>query len=559
MFLAPDLIRKKRVLYLWAGVTLTIGLLILRLMTIQIGHGPEYARRAFAQRTWFVDVELSRGLIYDRHLTPLTDPEPRHNLAVFPSPVRNNAKAARLLSPLIGLPEEELNRRLSDQAGVWLAQGLSPDAAETVRKLEIPGVLVVTQSVRYGPGSLARHLVGYIKPSENRGQLGLEGTYDDRLRGERPGRVIAFHDAYGRVIPGLGVRTAKPPGKEPLDLILTIDGRIQRLAEESLDRAAVERGAAVVLNPRTGEVLAMASRPNYDQGAWAKNPASLGGSFLVNRAVSAYPPGSVFKIVTAAAALEEGVTSLDEEFFCRGFYQLGQQIYRCYRSDSGGHGKLTFKEALAQSSNPVFVEIGVERLGGEKLREYARRFGFGEVSSLRLWNEDPGSLPELGERDPLGEVALMSFGQGKLTATPVQIAQALAIVANDGVRVPLKIVDKVRRQNGQVIWKAPRATGTRVIERRTARLLQEALEAATGPGGTGRQANFPGVRVAGKTGSAEKRNSDGSTTTHAWFAGYFPADRPEYVIVILVEDGGSGGGRAAPIFREIGEGIMKLR
>lgn len=546
-------------LYLWAGVTLAVWLLVVRLMFIQIWQGPEFARRAFVQRTWSLEVDISRGIIFDRNLIPLTDPGERYNLAVFPSPARDNTKAARMLAPILGVPEEQLTRKLSDLSGEWLVQGISPSAADTVRKMDLPGILVVTQPVRYGPGSTARHLVGYIKPSENRGQLGLEGTYDDRLRGDRPSRVIAFHDAHGRVIPGLGIRTVKPPGKEPLDLILTIDRQIQWAVEEALDRASVERGAVVVLSPRTGEVLAMASRPDYDQGTWANNPEDQAGSFLINRAVGAYPPGSVFKIVTAAAALEEGVTSLDEEFFCSGSYQLGQQTYRCYLFDQGGHGGLTFKDALAQSSNPVFVEIGVERIGGEKLIDYARRFGFGEVTSLRLWNEEPGNLPQLGDRDPLGEVALMSFGQGKLTATPLQIAQAMAIVANDGVRVPLRLVEKVRRQNGEVVWKAPRPGGTRVIERRTAQLLQEALEAATQPGGTGRQAYISGVTVAGKTGSAEKLNRDGTTGVHAWFVGYFPADNPEYVVAVLVEDGGSGGGRAAPIFREIGEGIMKGR
>lgn len=528
-----------------------------RLYHLQIVRGPEYARMAFHQRTLSLPVGGRRGQILDRNGEPLTDPRPGWGVAAFPPLIKDAQGAARALADMLYRPELEDDLAWATKRDpVWLATGVDEGTAKAIQAMGLPGIVAAPVGDRYGAGALARHLVGYI--NQEGGKLGLEQAFEQELAGDAVPSMVAYLDGTGNPLSGLGIRAVVPGrGKAPYDVHTTIEMRIQQAVEHVLDRhthpdGGPLRGAAVVMDPHTGEVLAMASRPQYEYG-------DLGvGSELLNRAVAGYPPGSIFKAIVAAAALERGEVSLDERFHCPGHYTVDG--HRFTESKEGGHGDITFREAVAQSCNIVFLQIGHERLGTEALTEAARRFGFGSLTGPfgpdHAWSEEqPGAVPE---PDDPGAVQV-AFGQATLKVTPLQVARAFAAIANGGKLPPVRLVSQVTSPDGEVMSRPPGGSAERVISRTTALTLQKALSAVTAPEGkgTGRSAWIEGVGSAGKTGSAEGGESpDGRQKVHAWFAGYMPAWAPRYVIVVTVEEGQAGGQVAAPIFREIGQAIL---
>lgn len=541
---------------LWLAVLLLVLLSSLgyRLYGIQVANGPKYARIAVGQRTLDLPVTSRRGAILDRNGLPLTDAQSRWGVALFPPLVADRAKTAARLQPLLSAAAMQAFRQgVTGGDAVWIAQELTEAEADQVAALRLPGIHVAPTGSRYGPESLARHLVGYA--NDQGGQLGLEAVYDRELRGEAVPHLAVIVDGRGDALMG-GPHLVKPrSGKEPYNLHTTIDLRVQQAVEEVLDTTQQPgggplRGAVVVLEPKSGEVLAMASRPDYRQD---RNPATQPNhelSLLVNRAVVAYEPGSIFKAMVAAEALEQGVVSLDEVFDCPGTYTLNGHVI-----GDTAKGQMSFREAMGRSCNVAFIKVGYERLGEERLLAAARRFGFGEATGLRgLWGEADPPLPKL---EFGGDVAAFAFGQGGLLVTPLQMARAYAAIANGGTLPPLQLVKAVRGQDGRVMARVP-AVGEarRIISRKTAAELQQALLAVTDPkgSGTGTKAWVEGVGSAGKTGSAEGM-LNGRPITHAWFVGYFPLNRPRYVISVFIEGGELGGEYAAPLFRRIAEAI----
>jgi penicillin-binding protein 2 len=542
---------------LWLGVLFFFMLAALggRLYQLQIVQGPRLARMAYTQRTLALPVASRRGMIYDRRGEPLTDPQSGWGVAAFPPLVTDAAGEAARLAPLLRMTPAEVEAKLRGREPSWVAR-VDQRLADRVAAMGLPGIAVGPAGERYGPDALAQHLVGYINQSG--GMLGLERAFERELAGEGA-QLVARLDGRGRPLGARPIEVALPDlGKLPYDLHTTLDARIQGAVEAVLDRHAVGqrafRAAAVVLNP-AGEVLALASRPAFDYRALdglLKTPGR--GSFLLNRAVSAYAPGSVFKAVVAAAALEAGKVSMEETFFCPGHYTIGGLTF--HDADPGGHGRLTFAEAVARSCNVVFLQVA-QRVGVSGLRAEAERFGFGQKTGAlgRDWPEEQsGRVPPRGSE---GAVQ-MAIGQGDLTATPLQVARAFAAIANGGLLPAVRLVTAVRSPEGEVIERIPRVQPARIMAPETARLLHRALLGVTAPNGrgTGRLAWTP-VGVAGKTGSAEGVDSDGKRATHAWFAGYFPAEAPQYVMVVMVEGGGSGGAVAAPLFREVADVILR--
>ncbi len=390
-----------------------------------------------------------------------------------------------------------------------------------------PGLVLVRFAQRYGDGSLARHVVGYVNPADGRGVAGLEAVYDNWLRARDLEGVAVLTDATGRPLPAGSLRYVAP-GRAAL--VTTLDRDVQALVERIMD-TRVTRGAVVVVDAGSGDVLALASRPHFDP----RHPADVldrADAPFVNRALAAYPPGSVFKLVVLAAARAEGLAGEEEA------------------------------RALARSVNPVFVRLGLE-LGAGRLLEYARRLGLGEPVGLGLPGEARGFLP-----DPAGvqqgELANLAIGQGPVLVTPLQVARLLFWLVRGGSPAPLRLVKELWSADGIVYPPAPapaefplpRQSGIRA---EVARWVRRALEA--GPRiGTGTRAQPAGIRAAGKTGTAEtgRRLPDGRAETHAWFAGYLPAGTPRYIVVVLVEGGGSGGLVAAPVFRAVAEGLLAL-
>lgn len=535
---------------LWVGLALFLSLLAMggRLFYLQGVQGQSLSAEAGSQQRQELPVGDGRGLILDREGRPLHAPDSYLGIAVFPA-LAGQDPAARLrvadrLGTALGGEYREQMARLHP---FWAAPRVSDEQAAFIDGLGLPGVQVVARQDRYGPSSVARHLVGYAWGEHREG---LEAQWDEALQGPQPLLAVTV-DGKGRALSGLGVQAVELTGKPAHDLVTTIDYDIQKAVEEVLDREKVTKGAVVVSDPKTGEILAMASRPNLGQ-----SPPD--GDFI-NRAVRAYPPGSVFKVVVAAAALEAKAVTLEEEFECTGSVEVaGHKFGEAKRE---GHGRLTFADAIAQSCNVTFMEVGANRLGGPALMDAARRFGFGQASHLGppradgiggpLWGELPGQLSRMSTP---GELAQVSFGQGSLTVTPLQMTAVMNAVANGGVQMPLRLIKEQRGPDGEAVWRPAGERPRRLMGEVTARQMQAALAGVTEPTGkgTGKAAWVEKWGSAGKTGTAEV----GDNRTHAWFTGYVPEFKPRYTIVVLVEDGDSGGGVAAPVFREIAMAIL---
>jgi len=541
---------RRRLVVLFLFLTITLAFLGWRLGKIALIWGPDLARGAVKQRSLASPLESPRGQVLDRNLVPLTFPVRRLSLFLFPSLFQDQEGTRRLLEKELGESWlQPWSKWLERREPVVLRPDLSPGAWQRLRQLALPGVLVAEEEIRYGPDALARHLVGYVGP-DGLGLAGLEKEFDHYLyRGWAPA-VAALVDGRGKLISTRGYRLLPGgPLEETKDLVLTIDAKIQKVVEEVLDENGVSRGAVVVLAVKTGEILALASRPNFDQNEVARFLSEEKTAPLLNRAVEAFQPGSLFKLVLLAAGLEERQLDLRSSFYCPGFIDIGNRRFRCYQSE--GHGSISLREALAQSCNVTFIQVG-RKLGGTTILRYARRFGFGQKATTDLGYENVGLLPEPTGLDP-AELANLSLGQGQLLVTPLQVAQFTQAVANDGVLISPHVIREVRTRRGLAIFRPQVPPGRRVMSPQTAARIREAMLAVTEEG-TGQLAWLPEGGSAGKTGSAETGRSG---LSHAWFTGYAPAGRPQYVVTVLVEEGGAGGTRAAPLFRQILEGIGK--
>jgi len=530
------------------------GLLIARLFYLQIIENTNLVRQSLSMRMQEVLIDVPRGEIVDRTGFPLTNTTQHFTIVIFPGQITNSQMLSKQLAQITGGSSEVfLSQLTTNKRPFKLKMKIDGVVGEKINRLKIPGVVVVSERSRYGYSSLAAHVTGYINSVDNEGVSGIEGMYDDVLRGNQPEYATALVDATDQVIPGLGYKRLRlSGGLAASNVVLTLDLDIQKNVEHVMDQHAIN-GAVVVLRPSTGEILAMASRPNFNANHLG-DYLTQSTSPLLNRAVSAYQPGSVFKLVTAAAALESEIVKPDDQFYDPGYIEVNKLRFNGWDYDKGGRGQLTFMEALAYSSNPVFIEVGL-RLGAETLLSFAQKFGFGHKSRLNFSGEVAGNLPTIEALFP-GELANFAIGQGEFEATPLQVASLVGTIANDGIKVDPYLVSKLTNSEGIVVKSYGISSGTRVLSKKTARQLQEMMKAVT-RFGTGQTAFVEGLGSAGKTGSAEtgRRNETGQGISHAWFAGYGPLENPQYAIVVFVEDGMSGGDVAAPIFGEILSGI----
>ena len=548
--------RASRIYYLTLFFVIISSLLIMRLYYLQVIENTNFVRLSLSMRMQEVPIEVPRGEIIDRTGLALTNTGQQFTIIIFPGQIKNQQMATMQLAELTGVPREFfLSQMTSNKRPFKLKIKISAVTGEKINNLKIPGVVVVSERSRYGYSSIAAHVKGYINSVDNEGVSGIERMYDDVLRGNQPEYASVLVDATDRVIPGLGYKRLRlDEGSGPNNVMLTLDRGIQKNVERLMDRHSIN-GAVVVLCPSTGEILAMASRPNFDANHLG-DYLTQSTAPLLNRAVSSYQPGSVFKLVTAAAALECGIVSPDDKFYDPGYIEVNNLRFNGWDYEKGGRGALTFTEALAYSSNPVFIQVGL-KLGAEKLNYFAQQFGFGRKSNLNFNGEVAGNLPSLNNIYP-GELANFSIGQGQFEATPLQVASLVATIANDGIKVDPYLVSKLTNSEGIVVKKYDVPSGTRVISKKTARQLQEMMTAVTRIG-TGQTAYVEGLGSAGKTGSAEtgRTNEKGQGISHAWFAGYGPLKNPQYAIVVFIEDGMSGGDVAAPLFAEILSGIYE--
>ncbi|SMC59181.1 peptidoglycan D,D-transpeptidase FtsI family protein [Sporomusa malonica] len=536
------------------------GLLIMRLFYLQVIQGPQLALEGLNIRVQELPVDVARGEILDRNHLPLTNTAQQYSIVIFPGQVEDKPVMLTRIDSIIGLPhdllEASLRRLNSNEYPFRLIGGIASNTAKQINDMQIPGAVAVAEKVRYGHGALAAHVVGYINSADNKGVSGIEGMYDELLRGSQPEYVAAIVDASQQLIPGLGYKRMKlTAGNRETNIVLTIDKQIQQKVEQIMDRTIV-KGAVVVMRPNTGEILAMASRPAFDANNLS-HYLEQNSAPLLNRAVSSYQPGSVFKLVVAAAALENKTVKMDDVFFDPGYIDVNNTRFQGWDYERGPKGRLTITEAMAHSSNPVFIEIAL-KIGSDKLIVMAQKLGYGSRTKLEFLGESEGNLPEADQLYP-GDLANLAIGQGFCEATPVQIAQTVATIVNDGIKIEPYIVSSLTSPEGITVKRFHEShPNVRVMSRQTAERLRGMMAAVT-QYGTGQAANVEGLGSAGKTGSAEtgRKNITGQGINHAWFAGYAPLEHPNYVIVVFVEEGMSGSNVAAPIFREIAATILK--
>jgi len=525
--------RQRRILLIILLFMLLFSFHAYSLFYLQLLSGSALAEEAVNQRTPGLVLDSGRGDILDRHGTSLLDSSEKEVLAAFPFIYRDNMEEVRQV-----LRSPELINKISEKAGQntpFVAKKASTLSLEGAglegsglegSDINLPGLVPVEKEIRYGPGSLAHHAVGYVQRDSGRGVYGVEALFDEYLAGDDPSRLVAPVDAKNNFIEGLGYRLQESSGvNTPRNVVLTIDNELQKAVEEIMDKL-VEVGAVVVTDPSNGDLLAVASRPHFDP-LHVEDYLDDGERHpMINRAVYQYQPGSVFKTVLAAAALEEGTVSLYEP--------VGD--------------KEIFKEAMAHSCNPSFMTLA-EKLGWEKIRDYALAMGAGEETGWPLF-EKTASIPG-PDIDP-AELDNKAIGQGSLEVTPLEIARMMSVIANDGVKRELRLVKKIENEAGRAVRYYSPSQGNKVLSSSTANQLKYMLQAVTDYG-TGTQADIPGTSVGGKTGTAAStgrwRNEE--EITNYWFVGMVPLESSRAVIVVFMEEPG-----ASLVFREVGQAFL---
>jgi len=546
---------KKRVGSLFLMCATVTLFLIGRLFWVQVAKNEHYRKLALDQRLYPVPVDARRGTIRDVKGRELAVSVSADAVYAIPADIDDPLETAKQVSRILGLDAETVRKKLSEpQATVWIDRRVDPEKAASLRKLNLRGIGFAERGQRFYPkDKLAAHVLGIVG-IDNQGLEGIEVQYDSFLQGTR-GQVRSERDATGKEIPG-GVTEFIPP-VDGNDLYLTIDEVIQYIVERELDKGMAElkakRGMILAMDPKTGAVLAMASRPAYNPNRYFEESDSLRRNPIVS---DAYEPGSTFKIVTAAAALEEGVVRPDDTFFDPGFIKVGDRHLRCWLA--GGHGSQTFTEATENSCNVVFATLGA-RLGQERFYKYIQAFGFGSPLGIDYPGEATGLLQRPKSVGPV-ELANISFGQG-ISVTPIQLLSALSAIANGGTLMRPQLVSKIVDPEGFVVKEFKEDPIRQVISKDTSKELSLILESVV-VNGSGFRAKVPGYRVAGKTGTAEKPEKGGySDKRVASFLGFAPVEDPKIAIIVIWDEpdvGTSYGGVvAAPTFQAILKDVLR--
>jgi penicillin-binding protein 2 len=576
-------------------VLFLVGLLFLRLWFLQMVEGEELRERSEHNRLRLQDLPPWRGMILDRNRQVLVANRPSYDLVVVMEDVADIPLLARRLGKLLHLEAKNAQAQLeaartAGQGQVRVKGDLTWDEMALVETFqpEMPGTLIQVQPKReYRQKGRACHVLGYLgeineaqlksgrlpnyKMGDALGKCGIEAAWEKYLRGQRGYRRTEV-DAYGRELGQLD-RVFPTPGA---NIVLTLDSRLQQVAEECLEDKA---GAIVALDPRSGQILAMASSPIYSPEAFERGLSSYEWQTLSkrkdhpleNRVIKGqYPPGSTFKIVMATAALEEKVITPNTRIECTGTMPFGNHVFHCWRK--GGHGSVNVYRALVESCDIFFYQVG-RRLGIDRIAKWSKLFGLGAPTGLHLDREMPGlvaspswKLARFHQPWHEGDTLSVAIGQGYNLATPLQMAQVIAAIANGGRIFEPQLVEKVESPAGEVLSQpGPVLKSQMHLSPSTLALVRKALTGVVNAeGGTGKGAKLPYLEVAGKTGTSqvvalekEKRDKErrGKTSVHyqnhAWFVAYAPVDAPEIAVAVLVEHGGGGGAVAAPLARRV--------
>jgi cell division protein FtsI (penicillin-binding protein 3) len=526
-----------------------------RLIYLQTSQHEWLLTKARNQQQDAIETSPIRGLVLDRHNVELARSIDAESFWAVPRQIKNVEEASARLAPLVEMDASALAARLKEAQSAnkkfaWIARKLDVERADKIRALNLEGVYSIKEPKRHYPnGPLAAHVLGFVGIDEV-GLAGIESSYNEQIHGEG-GRVTIETDAHGR--PYGSLEAQAKPGET---VVLTIDRLVQYKTEEALlsavEKAHAKSGTAIVLDPHTGEILALASAPTFDPN----DPGAADKQARMNQALqNIYEPGSTFKIIAYSAAIEEGLAKPTDHIDCQmGSITVAGRLVH----DHHAYGNLTLTEALAKSSNVAAIKLGL-RVGNDSMFDYMTRFGFGCKTGVELSGETEGLLRKVNKWQP-SSMGSLAIGQ-EIGVTPLQMAAAFGTLANDGLRLAPHLVREVRAADGTIIYSAS-PEERRVVSVQTAQTLRGMLEEVT-LNGTAKLAQLDGYTAAGKTGTAQKIDQKTRTYSKTKFIGSFvgfaPVENPAVVIIVVIDEPvGSyhGGDVAAPVFREIAEQIL---
>jgi len=593
---------KEKYRYLVAFAAIAFLLIFIRLWHLQVIKGNEFQRLSENNRIRILENPADRGMLLDRKGRILAHNRPSFEVYLVPEDLKKNPEVLVKVGEMLHMTQDEIKSKVQSQKKrppfkpVKIKSDIDWNelALLEFNRVHLPGLIVDVRPRRaYHYDDLASHLLGYLgEVDENElrqsnespyrlgsliGKYGVEYQWEADLKGIDGGRQIEV-DALGREVRPL--RTVDPfPGN---NLVLTIDLDLQRTAEEAFQDKG---GALIAMNPKTGKVLAMVSKPSFDPDLFTRNISPEEWRSLIedphhplqNKGIQGqYPPGSVFKIVTAIAGLESGIITPETQLNCTGSYPYGNRDFRCWKE--GGHGTLSLHRAIVESCDIYFYQVGL-KVGADRIAHYANELGLGRTTGIPLPHEKPGIVPSsswkkkrLGIPWYSGETLSFSVGQGYLNATPIQLANLISAVSNNGTFYLPQVVERVENIYGTPLKEyAPVVIGRANISENTFRIIQEALSGVVNePHGTGWACALKGVRVAGKTGTAQvirmaqnfrKGDMDRMPLKfrdHAWFVAYAPCEDPQIATAVLVEHGGFGAAAAVPIAKKVIEKYFSL-
>ncbi|PIQ46100.1 MAG: penicillin-binding protein 2 [Deltaproteobacteria bacterium CG12_big_fil_rev_8_21_14_0_65_43_10] len=590
---------KKRLFFSIVFAIVAFTIILSRLWYLQILQGKKFKSLSENNRIRIVKIPAPRGIIFDRKGKALVDNYPSFDLSIIPEDVNDLESTIKKLSDLLNVTADLFKAKLKESRGnppfkpikVKTNLDYREVAILETNKLDLPGVTIEIAPKRlYIFDKLAAHLIGYTgKISESQlktrvsdgysmvdliGKYGIEHDYETVLRGSNGGAQVEV-DAVGRKVRVL--RELEPtPGE---NIFLTIELDIQKLAEKAL---ADMIGTVIVMDPNTGDILALASSPSFNPNMFSLGISSKEWECLVsnpnnplaNKAIQGqYPPGSVYKIITAIAGLEEKVITPETVFYCDGSYRFGRRAYRCWQRK--GHGRVNLHRALVESCDVYFYQVG-QRLGVDRIAYYSSLFGLGKPTGISRTNEKHGLIPtSLWKLEALkspwqeSETLSMAIGQGFVLVTPLQILNLISSMANGGILYRPQIVKKITSPGGDIIKEFfPEKMKKIPVSDNSINLIKDALWGVVNERlGTGWRARIEGADVAGKTGTAQvvglPKDSSNEYVPfehrdHAWFSAFAPKDKSKVAIVVLLEHGGHGGNKAAQIARDILKGSLKI-
>ena len=522
----------------------------LRLVWIQVINSAEYEHKALSQRVKEFIVNSERGIIYDNTGRKLAVSLPAKTVVALPDNIINPEKTASELVELLDSDYNTIYRRItSEAAAIFLQRKISEELYQQIEAKNLKGITFTEESKRYYPeGKLASHIIGFTGV-DNNGLNGLELSYNNHLSG-KAGKMIIERDAEGRTIPN-GIREAVP-GRDGYNVHLTIDEVIQYMAEKELKNAEdvfeFSGGSIIVMDSSNGDLLAMANTPSYDPNQFTEFPEKNWRNRAIN---DVFEPGSTFKIITAAAALEEGVITENDVLTDPGHIYVENEEISCW--SNAGHGKQSFAEVVKNSCNPGFVEVGL-KMDKKTFYSYIKAFGFGEQTGIRLPAEAEGLIPDYNRIGPV-ELATFSFGHG-ISVTPIQLATAISSIANQGKLMRPRLVKEVDTgDNSKNIKNEPQVL-RQVVSKNTANKTKELLKQVV-ESGTGTQAAIEGYEIGGKTGTAKHYNEEIYDSS---FVGIVPAEGRDLVVLTILYDieGETyyGSQTAAPVFKNLTENIL---